>query len=431
MSSEKKYKILLLNHLWLKNELLDLGHQVVTAGYRGGFDVTFSWSCTLEELYECLPSDFVPDRIVYYDDSADPSILDIDKAPCPVVFLSIDIHHHFEWHKYFATFFSHTLVAQKDYINKLVEHIGDSTKVSWFPLWATQNLEPVAEKDISVSFRGTLREDLHPGRRAFFEQISKEIAVDFAEGPFSDVYTRSKIVLNDSVKGDVNFRVFEGMISGAMLMSPRIGNGLEELFVDGKEVILYEDGNVEDALNKLKYYLENDSEREKISEAGRRKVKEYHSLQRRAEQLIEILHAVPLNRVSPSFESKCMLFSHKMKILWVYLRKHRFLQIQDRINALLSNIEEEFSIQKGSSLDESSVVDGYLFTLDAINSDILDPVMYENWLNVLDEKFPDFELVKYLKTSNEIENGTPKFPEMKRRLRESRSTILNSFLSEY
>ena len=44
------------------------------------------------------------------------------------------------------------------------------------------------------------------------------------------IYSESKIVLNASINGDLNMRVFEALTSGALLVTDRIENGLDTLF---------------------------------------------------------------------------------------------------------------------------------------------------------------------------------------------------------
>ena len=63
--------------------------------------------------------------------------------------------------------------------------------------------------------------------------------------------------------------------------------GLEKLFDIGKELVIYE--SIEDLDSKVKYYLENEDERNKISETGYQRVKKYHTYFERAKKLINII----------------------------------------------------------------------------------------------------------------------------------------------
>jgi spore maturation protein CgeB len=71
-------------------------------------------------------------------------------------------------------------------------------------------------------------------------------------------------------------RLFESTGRGGFTIYPRI-KGLEEYFEDGKEIVFYEHGNLEDLSSKIDKYLKDDAEREKIRMAGHEKTKNDHT----------------------------------------------------------------------------------------------------------------------------------------------------------
>jgi len=97
----------------------------------------------------------------------------------------------------------------------------------------------------------------------------------------TDMYSaigNSKISIN--VHGDiakeysVNMRMFEATGMGSLLLTEKT-DYLNNFFDPEKEVITY--NNVDEAKEKIKYYLENDSERIKIAKAGQeRTFKDYN-----------------------------------------------------------------------------------------------------------------------------------------------------------
>ncbi len=289
---EPPLKILLLNHLWFATELRERGHEVFTASWiHDNAELKFERYTTLDALLALLPPSFSPDRIVYYDDSHLPSVLGLDGAAIPTVFVSVDAHHHHHWHRFFAHCFDLTLVAQKDYLPQLCwatqDEIGDSLR--WFPAWTPAVLKPHAEKAIDVCFRGTLDPQLHPQRHRFFSELQKLATVDAASGPYWRDYPKSKIVVNQTISGDLNFRVFEALSGGALLITPRIGNGLAELFSDGADLVTYREGDAADAAEKISYYLTHEEERAAIATSGRHKVLTSHTAAVRAGQLATAL----------------------------------------------------------------------------------------------------------------------------------------------
>jgi len=319
------------------------------------------------------------------------------------------------------------LVAQKDYIAGLTESGISADRVSWFPLWSSSNIRPSLLRDVDVSFRGTMSESLHPGRKQFLDAVAEHVQSDFGEGCFIDLYGRSKIVLNEAVKGDVNFRVFEGMMSGALMITPRTGNGLEELFKDGESLILYEDGNLDDCIKKIKYYLEHDEERTAIANLGRKLVLERHSLSARASLLDNMLKNVSEAIAPVSVKPKIELLLERLRLLWTYIRKYRTYEVLEKTEEVL---EELRSLLISSSINEedSDDYESAVFMIDAIASDLLGEESYKNWLESLIVNIPSLPVVTFINLGALKESGTLVNPDISRKLREARSTMLRSFM---
>lgn len=117
--------------------------------------------------------------------------------------------------------------------------------------------------------------------------------------PLSDkemvkMYSRSKISLGFSeiivqdreekykIKRHIRLRDFEAPMSGAFYMTG-YQKELEKFFKIGKEIACY--NGKEEMLEKIKYYLENEDEREKIRIAGHKRVLKDHTWEKRFEEL--------------------------------------------------------------------------------------------------------------------------------------------------
>jgi hypothetical protein len=96
-----------------------------------------------------------------------------------------------------------------------------------------------------------------------------------------------KIHFNCNISNDINYRTFETTGCGTFLLT-NYTPGLEKLFDIGKEVVVYT--SIEDLDNKVKYYLENDNERNIIAEAGYQRAKREHTYFERSKKLIEIIN---------------------------------------------------------------------------------------------------------------------------------------------
>jgi len=104
------------------------------------------------------------------------------------------------------------------------------------------------------------------------------------------MYSRSKINIGFSTCGNtheterrilqVRLRDFEVPMSGGFYMVEYVEE-LEEFFDIGKEIVCY--NNKEDMVEKIKYYLEHHSERERIRRAGCKRCRNEHTWQKRFE----------------------------------------------------------------------------------------------------------------------------------------------------
>ena len=281
-------RILLINQNWFANDLRQMGHDVLSVGVAAHLDVQVSNPIIhIDTLLQSLPNGFYPDRIVWLDNSAPMTILGIEDCCIPTVFYSVDTHHHVANHTLLMHAFDHTLVAQKDYIPHFP---SESSEITWFPLWASEYIRTQTEKKYQATFVGTLNPELNPARVKFFEKLKTMAPVTVLQGNFPSIFPFSEIVINQTVKGDLNFRVFEAMMSGALLLTEKTENGLLELFEDGKHLITYRAGDVDDAAKKITEVLADKARCQEIAKVGRDEILSKHCPSHRAAKLASILN---------------------------------------------------------------------------------------------------------------------------------------------
>lgn len=85
------------------------------------------------------------------------------------------------------------------------------------------------------------------------------------------LYYRTKIGINMHLSGRLaetgNMRMYEVPAHGMMLLCDKASlNAHEIIFADGKEAVFYD--SIQDAIEKIEYYLAHDREREEIARAG-------------------------------------------------------------------------------------------------------------------------------------------------------------------
>lgn len=172
--------------------------------------------------------------------------------------------------------------------NKVVEWLPHGVEPRAFPS------TPKAMPKYDVSFVGHL---VSEERIEFLDRIFKEFPNFWFgkrlsryvkdEGQMddcADIFRKSKIVLNPPTKDDVNMRHFEACAAGAFQLT-KWCPGLEDLFEDGKHLVMYK--TVDEAIKKIRYYLENDKERQAIADAGYSHVIANHTYKHRLDVMLK------------------------------------------------------------------------------------------------------------------------------------------------
>ena len=185
-----------------------------------------------------------------------------------------------------ANRFHYTITPDKQ---SAEEYRNRGINADWVPHWADtmvqfpMNLEP---KYVAVTSRGI-------GGSAFLDHLTHwaEGAVGNRNGMEAKEHTEflntGLMVVQNSRWQELTRRIFEGMACGKMVLTDRLpeSRGLEELFIDGQEIVLYND--MFDCIEKMNYYNENEEERERIAYNGMTKVIANHTQIQRVDKLIE------------------------------------------------------------------------------------------------------------------------------------------------
>lgn len=281
----------MLNQDWFAAEFKAAGHNVYSVGLADNLDLQLDRPLYhISQVLDRLPEKFTPDVLVLHDNSAPISITGIEELSCLKIFYAVDTHHHAEMHCYISEMFDYTFVAHKDYLKEWSER-GLPTP-EWMPLWAPCYVEPSAERQYGAVFVGTLNAKLNPERVTFFEELGKLVPILCKQGDYKQIFPYSDLVVNQTVKGDLNFRVFETMMCGSCLLTERSGNGLEELFTPGVHLLTYEKNNVAEAAEIIQKVLDDPAETRAMAKAGREEILRAHTPAVRAQRMMQVIEGL-------------------------------------------------------------------------------------------------------------------------------------------
>lgn len=234
----------------------------------------------------------------------------IDALNLPTVNLSLDDHLKFRgyptptgWsgNKDICKYITVTVTSYREACEKYLYEGGIPL---YLPEGGNQDIfRPIAgvAKDIDVCFVGKnygIREDVVN----FLKNNGVNIQVygsGWPNGPVSisklvESYSRSKIAIgfSDSWANenfDIPGRDFEVPLIGPMYLT-QYNAKIADYYIPGQEIVLYKDK--QDLLEKIRYYLNNDNERENIAKNGRMRALNDHTWEKRFDYIFRILELI-------------------------------------------------------------------------------------------------------------------------------------------
>ncbi|MCK9328561.1 MAG: glycosyltransferase [Candidatus Cloacimonetes bacterium] len=271
--------------------------------------------------------DFQPHIVFFPAQSpfSDSLVTSLKKAEIVTVYWFVEDFRRFSYWQQVCNQFDYFFMIQKGEFEKILQRKCNSVW-GWFPMAAENNTHrrvSVSNEDnklfnADVSFMGAA----YPNRINFFKQLILNIdrSVNFkiwGTGwsnqilpqeyiPLNDnrisieqsniIYQTTKIninlhsAMNDNlfdIYGDfVNPRTFEiAACGGFQLVDDR--ESIRELFEPDKDIVVF--SSLEEAIDKIKYYLTNESLRKKIANAGREKVLKFHTYDYRLKNMLSVI----------------------------------------------------------------------------------------------------------------------------------------------
>ena len=230
------------------------------------------------------------DLCVFIDDGLED---DFPQLNIPTAWWAIDTHLAFERCLKKARQADVTFAAQRNGVEQL--RAAGIAHVHWLPLACDPEIH--GRRNVHNQWDVAFVGNFFPGARTELLQLVHEKfprsclgQADYRQ--LGEIYSSAKIVFNRSLRDDINMRVFEGLCSGALVITNDLaGNGQNELFTPGEHLVTYRSAG--ELLEKVDYYLANDFAREQIAAAGREQVLREHTYRHRMEEVLQHLCASP------------------------------------------------------------------------------------------------------------------------------------------
>lgn len=233
-----------------------------------------------------------PDVIIQ-DERLAPRVLlkGLETLPCPKVFWSLDPHLNPYWQAPYSALFDAVAVTQKDWVEPMRRAGNPAQAAARRVEWITWNARsapwtPFAARQDNAAFVGRINE-FRPARQLFAQFLAARfplrLETDIAADLVQQVYAQARLAPNESIRGEINQRLFAAAGAGALVLEPAQDNGLSELFEPGREVAVYADAlELEEAMRR---FTDHPEEAERLGRAAWERVRRDHQPAHRVEAL--------------------------------------------------------------------------------------------------------------------------------------------------
>lgn len=229
-----------------------------------------------DELLARLPAGWWPDVVVWWSPEYRPWPV-LDECPVPLVAVVGD------WNLNFSALREN--LARCDYV--VTDRAGVArlqalgyANVAYWPNYSfhppVHHPYPDLPPRYDVLFIGNLNHEVQRQRARLLARLARfagRYRVAILGGLYGEEYARavaqSRIVVNRSIRGELNMRAYEAPACGALLFLERENLEVRDVFQDGVECVLYGEDDFEALLER---YLEDEPLRARVAAAGRARV---------------------------------------------------------------------------------------------------------------------------------------------------------------
>ncbi|HTL89371.1 MAG TPA: glycosyltransferase [Leptolyngbya sp.] len=294
-------------------------------------------SFEVRQVLKQLPADFQPDLVHLSARVMSFQPRGLEKLNCPVVMKLGDTFHLGDGGLSQMVQYCRKLNCDYHWTYQSPQHLhffaeSGLNNVFWLPASIVLDpyIPPPSEKSYDVIFRGS-KSELHCYRDRVLAWLpSLDVQTKTYIESLKD-YTKAQIVMNTSLNGDLNRRVFEVLMAGGFLLTDRIRpqTGLFELFQEGIHLECY--GSKSELIEKTQFYLAHPEQAAQIAATGHQKFWDHYSPQATQQKLYRYIFD---HEIEPPFERQHDRRSHSFKLA-PRIKLYELIQELHRLNTTL------------------------------------------------------------------------------------------------
>ena len=222
----------------------------------------------------------------------------LEEFDCPKIFWAIDSHLNMFWQQWYALLFDAVLTPHVSLFEALPE-IRRPKILRRFS-WPGQRRDWVPHDQRGRAMSLCARLDRHRPVRVWLAELLRPRGLYVTDGldmaGMMRLYDDSRVVPNECIANEVNFRLLEGASSGCLVLGPDVGEDQNALFAPDKEFLIYRDGL--ELLDLAAWAQKRPESAEAVGRAAMRRVQAEHLPEHRAATVLELAANLTRNRLT-------------------------------------------------------------------------------------------------------------------------------------
>lgn len=262
------------------------GHEVFSVRVPGGL-------CALRQVDGV--DAFAPDLLFQQESLGNPLVVtDLPSFSCAKAFWSIDTHINLHWHRYYGRLFDLFLTPHRAFCAEAPAHWQHPSLCRLAYVGTQHPWNDHATRTDSLNFVGRITEQ-RLFRKHFLSFLQQRYAVQARDGlsrqAMLNMYADTRILPNESIAFETNFRLLEGASCGCCVISPDIGEDQDTLFEPAREILIYKDAL--ECMDLIDFCLRKPRMAENIGKLAHQRVQAEHLSVHRAVQLLHAVQQAP------------------------------------------------------------------------------------------------------------------------------------------
>jgi hypothetical protein len=218
---------------------------------------------------------------------------DLPALPCVKAFWSIDTHINLYWQHYYARLFDVLLTPHPSFVRELPEAF-QPPQLRRLPWWGTaMPWRAHAQRAHDINFVGRMHTTDRPLRSLLGALLRAGFGVNVREGlsfpQLLELYADTRLLPNESLAMETNFRLLEGASAGCCLLTQAVGEDQNAVLDPGAQCLIYEDGL--ELVDLLRMGRAHPALAERIGLAAYRRIQADHLPGNRAAVLADLARA--------------------------------------------------------------------------------------------------------------------------------------------